>query len=240
MTHARNRALGDTNCLGYAISFALVLLTCLLASGAHAQLTYIDQYAAGSVDGMDCGGGPCVPSGFFSGSMPISVAAGENYQSPASHMIRFRTSYETTAFNLKLTHEVPEQTPPSTIFDAYSHVTVVFDLGFPTQLNLTAATHGSIGAQSELELFCIAAANCSSTTLYQQALNAQGASVLIDVEPGRYAARISHSFGSSGDGSTVARVSFGAVSVPLLGPVGTLLLVAAGVLTLGNSARRRT
>jgi hypothetical protein len=58
MNSSGNRALSDSRNRRSGILFLALIQTCLLASGAHAQLSYIDQYASGTVEGMDCSGGP--------------------------------------------------------------------------------------------------------------------------------------------------------------------------------------
>ncbi|MDG2333423.1 MAG: hypothetical protein P8Q97_04290 [Myxococcota bacterium] len=191
---------------------------------------------------MNCSAGPssCQQGTFFFASMPASVHAGVNYQSPGSDQIQFGTAYGANAFNLEITHAVPEPPLSITIFDARSTVNAVFDLAVPTQIHLEASTQGSMAGESELTLFCFAATNCDSTVLYDEVINAGGVSASINVEPGRYRVGISHSMGSWGDGSIVAMVSVDGASVPALGPMGTLLLVAVGGLTLGHAARRRS
>ncbi len=244
MNFAGNRALSDKRNLRSGILFLALIPACLLASGAHAQLTYIDQYATGTVEGVTCSDGTCSQGTFFSASMPASIWAGLNYQSPGAHQIQFGTTYGTGAFNLEITHAVPQPGPSTTIFEARSNLNAAFDLAVPTQIHLEASSHGAMAGKSDLTLFCDAATNCSSTVLYEQLLGSGGSAVVhsasIDVEPGRYRVGISHAMGSSGDGSIVAMISVGAVQVPALGPMGTLLLVAAGGLTLGHAARRRS
>ena len=242
MNSSGNHAQSGSRNRRSGILFLALIQTCLLASGAHAQLSYIDQYASGTVEGMDCSGGPssCQQGTFFSASMPASIPAGLNYQSPGSDQIQFGTMYGTGAFNLELTHAVPHPPSSITIFDARSNVNAVFDLAVPTQIHLEGGTQGFMAGESDLTLFCVAATNCSSTMLYDQVLDAGGISASIGVEAGRYRVGISHSMGSWGDGSIVAMISVGAAPVPALGPIGTLLLVAMGGLTLGHAARRRS
>jgi hypothetical protein len=52
MNFSGNRALSDTRNLRSGILFLALIPACLLASGAHAQLTYIDRYATGTVDDL--------------------------------------------------------------------------------------------------------------------------------------------------------------------------------------------
>jgi len=53
MNFSGNRALSDKRNLRSGILFLALIPACLLASGAHAQLTYIDQYATGTVEDLN-------------------------------------------------------------------------------------------------------------------------------------------------------------------------------------------